>query len=92
MSLEIAGLLQLSLDGNTSRIPGLGDLPILGPFFQNTTGMRMEKELLVLVTPYLVEPMNPGQVPPVEWEMAEFARGAFYYENELDMAFMTEIT
>ncbi|HKI35023.1 MAG TPA: hypothetical protein VKA46_24415, partial [Gemmataceae bacterium] len=48
----------------TNRIPGLGDLPILGPFFSNTTNSRTEKELLVLVTPYIVEPMNPDQVPP----------------------------
>ncbi len=63
-TLAIAGLMQLTLDGTTKRIPGLGDLPILGPFFSNTTGSRTEKELVVLVTPYLVEPMNPDQVPP----------------------------
>ena len=63
-TLAIAGLLQLTLDGQTSRIPGLGDLPILGPFFSNTSSNRVEKELLVLVTPYLVEPMNADQVPP----------------------------
>jgi pilus assembly protein CpaC len=56
--------LQLTVDGQTSRIPGLGDLPILGPMFSNTTGNRIEKELIVLVTPYLVEPMNADQVPP----------------------------
>ena len=63
-TLAIAGLLQLTLDGTTTRIPGLGDLPILGTFFSNTTNDRVEKELLVLVTPYLAEPMNPEQVPP----------------------------
>jgi pilus assembly protein CpaC len=63
-TLAIAGLLQLSLDGQTSRIPGLGDLPILGPFFSNTTSNRIEKELIVLVTPYLIEPLNHDQVPP----------------------------
>ena len=63
-TLAIAGLLQLNLDGQTTRIPGLGDLPIIGPFFSNTTGQRVEKELVVLVTPYLIEPMNPDQVPP----------------------------
>jgi pilus assembly protein CpaC len=63
-TLAIAGLLQVTLDGSTTRIPGLGDLPVLGPFFQNTMSGRTEKELVVLVTPYLVEPMNPGQVPP----------------------------
>jgi pilus assembly protein CpaC len=63
-TLAIAGLLQLTLNGNTNRIPGLGDLPILGPFFSNTTSQRIEKELVVLVTPYLVEPMLKEQVPP----------------------------
>ncbi|HEX8203235.1 MAG TPA: pilus assembly protein CpaC, partial [Isosphaeraceae bacterium] len=63
-TLAIAGLLQLSLDGNTTRIPGLGDLPIIGPFFSNTSSNRVEKELVVLVTPYLVEGMEANQVPP----------------------------
>jgi pilus assembly protein CpaC len=63
-TLAIAGLLQLTLNGSTSRIPGLGDLPVLGPFFSNTTHQRQEKELVVLVTPYLVDAMNPDQVPP----------------------------
>jgi pilus assembly protein CpaC len=67
-TLAIAGLLQLELSGQTTRIPGLGDLPILGPFFSNTTGNRVEKELVVLVTPYLVDSMNPCDVPPVPGE------------------------
>ena len=63
-TLAIAGLMQLTLDGQTQRLPGLGDLPYIGAFFSNTTSSRMEKELVVTVTPYLVEPMAPGQVPP----------------------------
>jgi pilus assembly protein CpaC len=63
-TLAIAGLLQLTLDAQTTRIPGLGDLPILGPFFSNTTHQRMEKELVILVSPYLVEPLHSDQVPP----------------------------
>jgi pilus assembly protein CpaC len=62
-TLAIAGLMQLSLSGQTQRIPILGDLPYIGAFFSNTTNARVEKELVVLVTPYLVEPMSPGQVP-----------------------------
>src|SRR5207248_11189020 len=50
-TLAIAGLMQLQLNGTTTRIPGLGDLPILGPFFSNTSTERIEKELVVLVTP-----------------------------------------
>ena len=63
-TLAIAGLLQLTLDNTTQRLPGLGDLPYIGAFFSNTTGSRIEKELVVTVTPYIVEPMAPGQVPP----------------------------
>ena len=53
-TLALAGLLEVALDAQTTRIPGLGDLPYLGPFFSNTTHQRVEKELLVLVTPFFV--------------------------------------
>jgi pilus assembly protein CpaC len=62
-TLAIAGLLQVTLDANTSRIPLLGDLPYIGPLFSNTSHQRTEKELLVLVTPHLVAPLDPCQVP-----------------------------
>ncbi len=64
-SLALAGLLQVSLDANTTRIPGLGDLPYIGPLFSNTSHKRVEKELLVLVTPYLISPMDSHQIPPL---------------------------
>jgi len=64
-TLAIAGLLSVEIDGQTSRVPGLGDLPYLGPLFSNTSHKKVEKELLVLVTPYLVAPQNADQVPPL---------------------------
>ena len=70
-TLAMAGLLQLTLDGTTQRIPWLGDLPYIGPFFSNTSGSRVEKELVILVTPYLVEPMNPGHVLPTPGDDVE---------------------
>lgn len=63
-TLAISGILQVELSGTTSRIPGLGDLPYIGSMFRNTSSQSSEKELVVLVTPYLVQPMNPDQVPP----------------------------
>ena len=81
-TLAIAGLLQLQMDGTTQRIPGLGDLPIIGPFFSNTTSERIEKELVVLVTPYLVEPMKHDQVPPTPGdEVKEPAAVRFGWSN-----------
>lgn len=64
-TLAMAGLLQVDIDASTARIPGLGDLPYIGPFFSNTSHKRVEKELLVLVSPYLISPMTPEQVPPL---------------------------
>ena len=65
-TLAMAGLLNVTLSNKSTRIPGLGDLPYIGPFFSNTTGNTQEKELLVLVTPYLVEPsyFHKGPVRP----------------------------
>ncbi|HZT82483.1 MAG TPA: hypothetical protein VFA26_19800, partial [Gemmataceae bacterium] len=84
-TLAMAGLLQVTLDSQTSRIPGLGDLPYIGPLFSNTTGQRTEKELLILVTPYLVEPMNPGQVPPAPGdEVNEPNDLEFYFLNRIE--------
>jgi pilus assembly protein CpaC len=84
-TLAIAGLLQLTLDGTTTRIPGLGDLPILGPFFSNSTNDRIEKELIVLVTPYLAEAMHPEQVPPSPGdEVNEPTDLEFYLLNRIE--------
>ena len=63
-TLAISGLLQLEITGTTGRIPGLGDLPYIGAFFRNNSMRRTEKELVILVTPYLVRPMDPEQLGP----------------------------
>ncbi|MFP6573748.1 MAG: pilus assembly protein N-terminal domain-containing protein [Pirellulaceae bacterium] len=62
-TLMLAGLLQVSLDASTQRIPYLGDAPIIGPLFRNTTGKRQEKELVLLVTPMLVEAIDEEETP-----------------------------
>lgn len=67
-TLAISGILQITQDGTTSRIPFLGDLPYLGPLFSNNTTTSTERELIILVTPYLVESMHPDQVPPLPGE------------------------
>ncbi len=84
-TLAMAGLLQLTMDGTTARIPGLGDLPILGPLFSNTTNERIEKELVVLVTPYLIEPMQKDQVPPTPGDEVKGPNDLeFYFLNRLE--------
>jgi pilus assembly protein CpaC len=67
-TLAISGILQVELEGNTTRVPGLGDIPYIGALFRNTTSQTVEKELVVLVTPHLVEAMHHDQVPMLPGE------------------------
>ena len=86
-TLAIAGLKALNLSGTTNRIPGLGDLPFIGPFFSNTNDSRTEKELLILVTPYLIEPMNPDQVGPSPGDEVNQPNDLeFYFLNRIEGA------
>ncbi len=63
-TFAIAGLLSENVTAIASKIPGLGDLPILGALFSSTSYEKSETEMVVLVTPQLVEPLDPQQVPP----------------------------
>ncbi|HUU83086.1 MAG TPA: type II and III secretion system protein family protein [Phycisphaerae bacterium] len=62
-TLAMAGLLNDEVRGIASRIPGMGDLPVLGALFRSVDYQRSITELVVLVTPELVSPLNPNQVP-----------------------------
>ncbi len=61
----MAGLLQNNDTAVNSRIPGLGDLPVIGPLFRSIAYMNEETELVILVTASLVEPMSVAQAPPL---------------------------
>jgi pilus assembly protein CpaC len=61
-TLAIAGLLQTTTNATTTRIPGLGDLPIVGPWFSANTNEVIEFETIVLVTPELVSPLEKKDV------------------------------
>lgn len=68
-TFAVAGLLNTRVTANKDVTPLLGDIPILGALFRSTRYERNETELVVLVTPYLVDPMNPGQVPALPGEV-----------------------
>lgn len=83
-TLALAGLLQDSLRENVSKIPGLGDLPILGPLFRSTGYLQQKTDLLIAVTPHLVKPVKEGSIqfpgeflkPPTGYE--------YYLEGRLE--------
>jgi pilus assembly protein CpaC len=63
-TLMIGGLISTRKNSNTSSVPVLGDIPVLGAAFRRVRYEDAETELLVLVTPFLVSPLGPDQVPP----------------------------
>ncbi|HAB08669.1 MAG TPA: secretin, partial [Alcanivorax sp.] len=60
----ISGLVSRSTINNSDRIPGLGNIPVLGAFFRSSRISRDDKELVMVVTPHLVTPRKAGD-PPV---------------------------
>jgi pilus assembly protein CpaC len=61
-TLAIAGLIQLLTTASTVRIPGLGDLPLVGPWFSSNDVETREEETIILVTPELVAPLDKHEV------------------------------
>lgn len=62
-SLVLAGLLQEETIKTMSKMPLLGDIPILGALFRSTQDDRKEKELIFFITPKIVRPDSSGRKP-----------------------------
>jgi len=62
-TLAIGGLVQTKVNGTTNKVPCLGDLPFIGAAFRSVSYNEQEEELLILVTPRLVDPMACTQLP-----------------------------
>jgi len=88
--LAIAGLLQDQQSGSKARVPFLGDMPGLDMFFAKKEVRREETELLVLVSPELIHPMEAEEAPQIlpGMEVTEPGDVAFYifgsYEGRPD--------
>ena len=61
-SLVLAGLIQEETRQNLDGVPGVQNLPVLGALFRSRDFENEETELVVLVTPYLVDPANPNDL------------------------------
>jgi pilus assembly protein CpaC len=61
--LAIAGLLQDQQSGSKVRVPLIGDIPILDAVFSRKSSKREETELVILVSPELVHPLEAEEVP-----------------------------
>jgi pilus assembly protein CpaC len=61
-SFMIAGLMNNRSIGAIDKMPGLGDVPILGTLFKSDSFRRGETELVIIVTPYLVQPVSANDI------------------------------
>ncbi|MBI1180454.1 MAG: type II and III secretion system protein family protein [Alphaproteobacteria bacterium] len=62
-SFVIGGLLQNRTSNDINKVPGLGNLPVLGKLFQSKRYQSEESELVIIATPYLVKPIGSGKKP-----------------------------
>jgi len=62
-SFALAGLLDNSETRSLSKVPGLGDIPILGKLFQSSQFQKSESELMFIVTAQIVKPVNRDDLP-----------------------------
>ena len=60
-SIAIAGLLQENFTDGKTQVPFLGDLPVLGTLFRSASFNRNQTELVIIVTPVLVTPVERGE-------------------------------
>jgi pilus assembly protein CpaC len=74
-SFAIAGLLQNTTQENGSAIPLLSSLPIIGNLFKSKSDQKQQTELMVLITPQLVKPLEPDEVPPLPVDTKRFLPG-----------------
>lgn len=61
-SFAIAGMFRASSDQSITGVPGLANLPIIGALFRSSRFTKGESELVIIVTPYLVDPVGPGRL------------------------------
>ncbi|BBP58248.1 type II and III secretion system protein family protein [Pseudomonas sp. St316] len=89
-SFVISGLISTRNSSQVNKFPGLGDIPILGAFFRDNSINREERELLMIVTPHLVQPLAAdAQLPTLPGEQLRnydpnFYRMYFLEHGEFD--------
>jgi pilus assembly protein CpaC len=84
----LGGLLQNTDTQNVSKVPWLGDIPVLGQLFRSQQFQRSETELVIIVTPYLVNPVPrvasvaaPTDGLVVPHDAQQFIHGGLYRQQ-----------
>jgi pilus assembly protein CpaC len=72
----MAGLLQNTGNANLQQLPWLADVPVLGVLLRSTQYQKKETDLVIIVTPHLVQPARPGDPLRVPTDNAVAANDA----------------
>jgi pilus assembly protein CpaC len=83
-TLALAGLLQDDMRDVVSKVPFLGDIPILGALFRSTSYVQDKTDLLIAVTPHLVKPGPEGSIKFPGENLQIPNRYEFYLEGRLE--------
>jgi len=82
-SLAIAGLIKNNVKQAVERVPGLGEVPVLGALFRSNEFQGDRSELMFVITPRLVKPLEPNYILPTDSYMPP-NRSEFYLGNKLE--------
>jgi pilus assembly protein CpaC len=93
-SFVIAGLLNNQTTENFSRVPGIGDIPILGKLFQSKSVSKNHTELLVIITPEIVRPIPADKpVPNLTFGVPQLSPGSvLLYQPGIDQTGPVPVT
>src|SRR5262249_33560927 len=75
-TFAIAGLVQSNQSITADKVPGLGDIPILGELFKSDKFRRNQTDLVILATPYLVQPISNPAAPALPTDPSTGAEGS----------------
>ena len=78
-SFSVAGLLQNDTGLSQDQLPWIGDVPILGSLFKSSSYQKHDTELVVIVTPRLVQPSVPGQVAATPLDQTQPANDVEFF-------------
>jgi pilus assembly protein CpaC len=77
-SFVVAGLIKNNFSETLKRFPGVGEVPVVGALFRSTEFQNDQTELMFVVTPRLVKPLNTAAVLPTDNHIAPTPADAFF--------------
>jgi pilus assembly protein CpaC len=83
-SFAIAGMIDNRVTNVVEKLPGLGDIPIIGTLFKSRSMKKTQDELLVVITPRFVKPLAPGETPKMPANLETFLPTTREMKEQID--------